>query len=711
MIATDCVQRVALGNTEVAFMVHDNQTLLLGIGESQNYADNYLKLAEAYPACFKLTELQISGENKHISTQSKGGRLNGSYAGTTLAFKDFEEKATENGKILTINEESEELGINVVSYFEMYEDSQVVRVWKTIKNVGTEDVGLEAIPTIAYTGVMQQGLYPYDYTENMSLIVPSNAWEAELQWHSHTLKDLGLVYDAERVEPNSQRVSYSNRNSWSSAEYSPEAILYDGNSKQVAMWQIENNGAWHYELGDSQDGLLNLQISGPEEHDTHWWKSLSADESFTTVPVGFVQMTGNFESAIDEMTKYRRIIRRANDDDVKLPIIFNDYMNCLMGDPTTEKEIPLIDAAKEAGAEYFVVDCGWYADGFWWDSIGEWKESKKRFPNGLIEVMDYIKSKDMVPGLWLEIETMGVKCPLIDQLPDEWFFMRHGHKVKDTDRYHLDFRNPEVRDFATKTVDRLINDYHIGYIKMDYNTPTGIGTDYNSDSVGEGLLSHNRAYLQWVDETMDKYPNLVIENCGSGGMRHDYAMLSRHSIQSATDQTDYIQNGAIAAVGASAMTPEQCAIWSYPLNDGDEEETIYNMVNSMLVRVHQSGYLNELSSSRFDLVKEGISVYKSYRDMIPNAVPVWPTGLANINDSSTSYGLIAGDKLLLSVSNVNEYQGDMTLDLHEYGHAEDVKQIYPQNDEQVSYKLYNDQLQVKFPHDKMARLYEVKLNK
>jgi alpha-galactosidase len=37
-------------------------------------------------------------------------------------------------------------------------------------------------------------------------------------------------------------------------------------------------------------------------------------------------------------------------------------MNCLWGDSTEEKELPLIDDAAEAGCEYFVIDAGWYAE-------------------------------------------------------------------------------------------------------------------------------------------------------------------------------------------------------------------------------------------------------------------------------------------------------------------------------------------------------------
>ena len=41
---------------------------------------------------------------------------------------------------------------------------------------------------------------------------------------------------------------------------------------------------------------------------------------------------------------------------------------------------------------------------------------------------------------------MGINCPLVRQLPDDWFFVRDGKRVIDHGRYQLDFRNPEVRD-------------------------------------------------------------------------------------------------------------------------------------------------------------------------------------------------------------------------------------------------------------------------
>ena len=149
----------------------------------------------------------------------------------------------------------------------------------------------------------------------------------------------------------------------------------------------------------------------------------------------------------------------------ELPIIFNDYMNCLMGDPNEEILVPLIDRARAIGAEYFCIDCGWYADGLWWDSVGEWQPSAQRFPSGIAKTLDYIRDQGMIPGLWLEIESMGVKCQMAQQLPDSCFLMRHGKRVVSEQRYHLDFRHELVRAHADAVVRRLVEDYGVGYIR------------------------------------------------------------------------------------------------------------------------------------------------------------------------------------------------------------------------------------------------------
>lgn len=255
----------------------------------------------------------------------------------------------------------------------------------------------------------------------------------------------------------------------------------------------------------------------------------------------------------------------------------------------------------------------------------------------------------MIPGAWLELEVMGINCPKLKELDDTWFFIRHGKRVYDRSRYQLDFRNEKVRNYATEVIDRLINEYGIGYIKMDYNIEPGIGTEYEADSVGDGLLEHQRAYLAWLDCIFEKYPELIIENCSSGGLRMDYAMLARYSIQSTSDQENYLQYATIAANAPTGVTPEQAAIWSYPLEEGDKEEVVFNMVNSLLLRIHQSGHLARLSKERGSLVKEALDYYKTIRQDIKIATPFWPLGLSHFKDEWVCLGMKTEHKLYIAV--------------------------------------------------------------
>ena len=269
---------------------------------------------------------------------------------------------------------------------------------------------------------------------------------------------------------------------------------------------------------------------------------------------------------------------------------------------------------------------------------------------------------------------MGINCPKAKRVPDDWFFQIEGRRVIDESRYQLDFRNPAVRAHADEVIDRLVNEYGVGYIKMDYNINAGVGTQLHSDTAGEGLLAHTRAYLAWLDDVFARYPELVIENCSSGGMRMEYSHLSRHSIQSVTDQTDYIKMGCIACNCMTACTPEQAAIWSYPMREGDEEETIFNMVNAMLLRIHQCGHLAELSKQRLELVREGIATHMEIVGKLKEGLPFWPIGLGAFGDAFLCVGVRCEGEAYMAVWHTKQGEETVHIPMRDYAHAE---MIYP----------------------------------
>ncbi len=198
----------------------------------------------------------------------------------------------------------------------------------------------------------------------------------------------------------------------------------------------------------------------------------------------------------------------------------------------------------------------------------------------------------------------------------------------------------------------------------------------------------------------------------------DYAMLSQCSIQSTSDQDDYINYSVIAANAPTGVTPEQAAVWAYPMNHGEEmpeedlrEETIFNMVNAMLLRIHQSGHLASLDAERKRLVKEGIRVYKSIREDLADMVPFWPLGLADYEDVWVSMGLKSGEKAYLAVWKRKEGVGEVELPLDEEMCRERKLRlhcIYPvESETEYQYDAVKNVIKVKTAKKRMGRLFQI----
>ena len=602
---------------------------------------------------------------------------------------------------------------NVCINYRFYDNASVVRSFAEVTNISEKEQTIDYISSFKFAGLARENDC---WDKGTYISIPHSGCHGELQWRRNSVYQMGLTkYD----KGCTRKLFWSQTGTWSSSEQAPVGVYENPKGNETFCWQIENNGSWYCEVGNAQVGEgLYVQLCGPDYEHNHFLKTLKTNESFVSVPVAFGVAEGGFDEVMGEMTKYRRNIRRENADNEELPVIFNDYMNCLFADPTTEKELPLIDAAAEAGAEYFVMDAGWFSkleggDDSWWSSIGVWKECSWRFPNGLIEVMDYVRSKGMKPGLWIEIEGIGPDSEIGKTLPDDWFFQIQGKRNIEHYRWQLDFRNPEVRKFEDDTLEEVVNKYDLKYLKIDYNINAGLGTDLNAESPGSGLLGHCRAYLEWLDAFLERHPDVVIENCASGGQRMDYAMLSRLSIQSTSDQTHYDLYPSISSMAPSVVTPEQAAVWSYPNFEAEEEEAVFNMVNAMLGRVHQSGFLNQLPKVNFERVKEGIACYKSIRQEIKDALPRFPLGLVGFDAPWAAAALDCGNHWYLSVwrkDGDNDTQ-EIPIVIPEEKHVE-VSCIYPAN-LPVEYEFDNDKkvLRVTLEQKKRARVFKILMKK
>jgi alpha-galactosidase len=581
-----------------------------------------------------LVDVLIPGAGRRWS----GTRYVESEIGSRLRYLRHAQRDDGPWREVRIESADPETGLRAEVFLRLLVGRGALRAWTRVVNDGGEPVSLDAVSSFVCGGM--RGTEGIGSLADLDVLWAESEWLAEGRWQCRPFT--GAVPDTDRrSHPANPRGCFglTSTGSWSTDRYLPMGALVNRRTGQCWAWQVEHNGGWHWQVGEAA-GDAYLALLGPTAAEHQWQQPLPPGASFTTVPVAVAVSPDGFEGAIGALTACRRAARRPHPDHRRLPVIFNDYMNTLMGNPTTARLLPLISAAAKVGAEYFCIDAGWYDDGAgWWDSVGDWLPASSRFPGGLGEVVGHIRAEGMTPGIWLEPEVAGMRTVAAAELPEDAFFHSGGARLAEHGRFHLDLRHPAAVALLDKTADYLVGELGIGYLKLDYNIKVAPGTDLGGTSPGAGLLGHNRALLEWLDRLTGRYPDLTIENCASGGMRADYAMLARLQLQSTSDQQSLLHYPVITAAAPAAMTPEQAGIWAYPQPASSQDENAFTLCGALLGRVHLSGHLDQMTSDQQDLVARAVGIYKLLRPDLPESVPFWPLGLPQWTDEWVALGL------------------------------------------------------------------------
>ena len=301
--------------------------------------------------CYPAVEIHRSGTG---SLNMHAYKNNINQSSVDFVYENHELKAQAGGKELEIVMISPEK-LKAVYHMRLFDGVPAVQTWTEIINEGSEDQGLTYVSSFMYQGISRGGEKPY--YKKTDIYVPFNSWCCEAQWQKYDAETLnlnGMVVDGFNHQGYGlNRYCYSGKGTWSTCEYLPMGIAEDRETGETYIFQIESSGQWLAEYGSAQGGNLYLALSGATEQEHGWYKNLKPGESFTTVPAGAAVVKGGLNPAAAALTRYRRKVRRPNTDDEKLNVVFNDYMNCLMGDPTTERELSIIDKAAELGCEYY----------------------------------------------------------------------------------------------------------------------------------------------------------------------------------------------------------------------------------------------------------------------------------------------------------------------------------------------------------------------
>lgn len=632
---------------------------------------------------YGFTAVQLNGENKPtsrgIKTVYNSGDKNLTYVSHEIT-----------GDTLTVTQKTDK--VQIVTVFEKRADANALRIHTEITNISAEEIILEEVSAFIMKGLLGKTI---DDAKTLRFTRFLQSHHAEALAREYSFFDLGL----HRSTDNSQRkIAFTNIGSQSTKEELPQGIIADGNGNHL-MFQIESNHSWYYEIADFY-GVYYLGLGTANLHLCNWAKKLGVGETYKTVNVALA-FGNSLNSVVGEMTKYRRTVIPNHEIDTALPVIFNEYMWFAWNSPSEEKTKRMASLAAAAGAEYYVIDCGWHdecAPGLLYPNCGVWKESNVRYPSGLKNIAEYIHSFGMKIGLWLEPEVVGIQCQeMLDYYGDECFLRRFGKKIATATRYFLDYRHPKVREYMTETIRRMV-EYGAEYIKFDYNQDMGVGADNDALTFGEGLESASNAYLSWVEEITAQFPSVIFENCASGGARLDYQSLSKFPLCSTSDCSNYLTYPYLASNLLSAVLPEQSGVWSYPVGglknkeEISDERVVINMVNALLGRMHLASDLSLLNDKQLALVREGVDCFHALTPIKKSALPFLPLGFAKFGDEKVAAGLIKDNDIYLCVWNLSNDTKTIVSLGKEIKSAEIV---YPKtSDDKVSF--INDELTVRF---------------
>ncbi|MCF4121326.1 alpha-galactosidase [Antribacter sp. KLBMP9083] len=638
--------------------------------------------SESLAAPSAIVDVSTAGEHRDRPNQSL--LLWG--AGQRLRYTGHET----HGDELRIRQHDPEGGLAVTSVFRAAGPG--VQIRHTVRNGALGDLMLLSVSS----GLVSVPEGAHD------LLWGESEWLAEGRWQQRPIAELLPNVNPEfHGRRNRGNFAVTSHGSFSSGEFLPTGVLAISDGPSIA-WQVETSAGWHWEATQNE-GAVTVGVYGPTDLYHQFAERLAPGDEFTTVPAGICVADGGRDAVFAALTDYRRAIRELRPVDAGLPVVYNDFMNTLMAGPSTEKELPLIEAAARAGAEYFCIDAGWFGHGNWWTDAGNWREAPGLFTGGLISVIDAIRANGMRPGLWLEPEAVGVDSPVAQQLPEEAFFQRFGRRVSGNGHLQLDFRHPAARAHLDEAVDRLVDEFGIEFFKLDYNVNSGVGTDVTAAGPGAGLLGHTRAYRDWLSDAQARHPEILFESCSSGGMRMDYNLLSVAHLQSTSDQQDFRRYAPIAAAAPASVLPEQAGNWAYPATSMSVEETAFAMTAGVMGRLYLSGFLGGLDSERFALVREAVALHKDWRHRIAEAHPVWPLGLPGWDDDVIALQLDAGSESLLALWSRGA-AAEITLPGLR-GRA--VKQVYPVALPEWTIRTAEGLPVVEVPAGPAARIFEV----
>jgi alpha-galactosidase len=474
----------------------------------------------------------------------------------------------------------------------------------SVRNAGKKPVTLEMLSSFSLGGMTP---YAQDDAPNRLLVHRyRSAWSAEGRLDTQGIEDLQL--ERSWIGHGIACERFGQVGSMPVRGFFPFVALEDREAGVLWGAQLSCPGSWQMEVF-RKDDFVALSGGQADREFGQWFKTLKSGETYDT-PVATI---GCIKGDIDQLAQRLSSAQEgplANLPKIEneLPIVVNEWCTS-WGNPTQENLLALAKRLQGTPAKYLVIDDGWAErpGEAALQSNGDWIVKKRAFPDGLAATTKAIREHGLIPGIWFEFEVCNPGSKAFD-LSDH-HLQRDGRVLQVGSRRFWDFRDPFTFDYLTKKVIHLLRDNGLGYLKVDYNDTIGFGVD-GAESPGEGLRQHLEGIQKFFRKMREELPDLVIENCSSGGHRLEPSMMGLCAMGSFSDAHETREIPIIAANVQRLILPRQSQIWAVLRKSDNAQRLAYSLAATFLGRMCLSGEVHDLSPAQWKLAVSAMELYR-----------------------------------------------------------------------------------------------------
>lgn len=424
-----------------------------------------------------------------------------------------------NGNTLKITMKDKNYDLFVNLFYTIYDGLDIIDRHSEIINKTGNEITLET--------AMSATVYP-TREDKYFLTHFDSGWAREYRRRRTEVSMAKITTCSRSGVSNSHNFPYFALDTGSTTE--DNGVLYFGTLQWAGSWKMvcEKDA---YDQVTLTGGINDFDFSYP----------LADGESFKTpvFTIGFTK--SGFGAAKRMMHEYqRRHLLPARFVNKVTPVMYSAW-DAFFFDVSEENMKELAAQVAPLGVELFCVDDGWFGDR---DhdraGLGDWYPSKKKFPNGLKPLIDYVNSLGMGFGIWVEPEMVNPDSDLYREHPD-WVINFPGRE-RDLMRNQLilNLARDDVKQYILNFMDDLLKNHNIAYIKWDMNRFFA-----QPGWPEEELKKQKTIWVKYVENLYEifdaltkNYPDVIFENCASGGTRADISLMRYCTLINRSDNQD-----------------------------------------------------------------------------------------------------------------------------------------------------------------------------